>query len=297
MTTYNGRPPREGDRPSQEHRREAQQSQPRDGRRQSAPRDEKPRRWFRDSYADAVWAADGQLTANEKLVALVYANHAGADDKPEDRPESDTAWVTWARMAQQTGIKSRDAINRAIRGLEDKKWLDQLEPPAGHLAPVYRLLIPLPPAVREADPCDRQQSVSRTPSRASSTRDGLEGSAKQTPRGTADVPNSSTELLNVTPVVALLGAQPQDARVAGVDDETWTLAQVTAWAGAERPDEAWRLLVRRQLASGWEPADLVQELAYLGESVPIPRRSGAVTRLLKRVRKPRAAPAGSATRR
>ena len=100
--------------------------------------------WYRDQYADAVWECES-LRPNEKLVLLTYADHAG---DPEN-PANDVAWVSWPRMSQRTGIRSKDTLNRAVRYLEKRGWLVLAEARRQHRSPRYRLVIPPNPEVRE----------------------------------------------------------------------------------------------------------------------------------------------------
>lgn len=101
--------------------------------------------WFRDTYADAVRDCGYALRPNEKLVALVYAEHAG---EPKN-PANDVAWVAWGRLSEQTGIRSKDALNRAVRHLEKRGWLVLVEPRKQHRSPRYRIAVPDHPEVRE----------------------------------------------------------------------------------------------------------------------------------------------------
>jgi hypothetical protein len=83
-------------------------------------------------YRDAVW--DSDLGAQQKVVALCYANHARG---------TDTAWVGYRRLARQTGIRSHESIALALSRLVAAGWL---EPPAGPRVArrkvLYRLTIP-----------------------------------------------------------------------------------------------------------------------------------------------------------
>lgn len=101
--------------------------------------------WFRDKYADAVRDCGYALRPNEKLIALTYADHAGDPEKPMN----DVSWVSWPRLSEQTGIRSKDAINRALRHLEKRGWLVLVEKKTQHKSPRYRLVIPENPEVRE----------------------------------------------------------------------------------------------------------------------------------------------------
>lgn len=102
-------------------------------------------RWHRDKWLDAMWDCR-TLTPNERCVAHVYARYAG---------KKQIAWCKWEEIRDRTGIKSRDAINRAISGLITGGWLEVSEKARQHYSARYRLV--LPPA---------QGSGKRTPGRA-----------------------------------------------------------------------------------------------------------------------------------
>jgi hypothetical protein len=171
--------------------------------------------WFRDTYADAVRDCGYALRPNEKLVALVYAEHAG-DPK---NPANDVSWVAWGRLSEQTGIRSKDALNRAVRHLEKRGWLVLVEPRRQHRSPRYRIRVPdqpdvrdtyvwdgpevrepddsapveNPPEVRETDlsehPAVRPTDHSHPPEVRETTPDVRE----TTPRGTPHGPDPSTD--------------------------------------------------------------------------------------------------------
>ncbi|WBQ02998.1 hypothetical protein [Kribbella sp. CA-293567] len=213
--------------------------------------------WFRDKYAEAVWGSDS-LRPNEKLVALTYAEYAG----DETKPDKDDAWVTWAELSLRTGLRSKDAINRALRGLEAAGWLIQLTKARQHKSPRYRLVIqntnlratydradePEDPAVREAYPSDpvevRLADGSESPEvreadacpvdnptpevrltdnwTAPEVRDTDSGVRETTPRGTRGVPNNSKETLTIKAVLGS-GTEPQDARAPDCRHTSWTV--------------------------------------------------------------------------
>jgi len=108
--------------------------------------------WFRDLYAAAVWDCEA-LRPNEKLVALVYADHAG---DPEN-PGNDVAWVVWRRLSGRTGIRSKTALSNALKGLQAAGWLVLIEGRKQHYSPRYRLVIPERPEVRETYVWDGEQ--------------------------------------------------------------------------------------------------------------------------------------------
>lgn len=86
--------------------------------------------WWRSKWMESIYTAD-DLKPLEVLVATVYADHA--HDKR-------VAWVTGGRLIQRTKL-SRDAMNRALKGLESKGYLVAIE--RRHRRPtVYGLVIP-----------------------------------------------------------------------------------------------------------------------------------------------------------
>ena len=90
-----------------------------------------PRQWPRDRYVRAVWQSD--LRPLERLVALVYADHAR---------DEDVAWVTYPRIRQRTGLSSNGSVTTAVTGLRDAGWLELVEPGSGRRAARYRIAIP-----------------------------------------------------------------------------------------------------------------------------------------------------------
>lgn len=132
--------------------------------------------WWRQTWIEAVYGSD--LKPLERLVAVVYADHA------RDRRQ---VWVTLPRLMERTGL-SRDAANRALRGLRDKGWLLVIQEAKQHRATVYGLVIPessSTPGVPLSSTGDvpLTESSSTSPD-ASSTRDDT----SSTPR----VPNQSS---------------------------------------------------------------------------------------------------------
>lgn len=101
-------------------------------------------KWPRDLWLDAIWENEG-LKPNERAVAFAYARFAGKED---------ATWCSWAELARRTGIKSKDAIWRAVSGLVAGGWLVQVQKPRQHRSAVYRLTCPAEALleVRETDP-------------------------------------------------------------------------------------------------------------------------------------------------
>lgn len=107
----------------------------------------------RQQWTDAVWM-DCDLTALEKLTALCFASFAG-----KTWPRS---WVAGAALRTRTGL-SRDASNRAVRGLEVKGWLTPIGK-AGHAHRSVLYLLEVPATFRETEPTDsarRNRDVTR----------------------------------------------------------------------------------------------------------------------------------------
>jgi len=94
----------------------------------------------RQRWTDAVWES-GDLTPLEKLTALCFASFAG-----KTWPRS---WVAGAALRGRTGL-SRDASNRAVRGLEDKGWLTPIGK-AGHAHRSVLYLLDVPATFRHAE--------------------------------------------------------------------------------------------------------------------------------------------------
>jgi hypothetical protein len=94
----------------------------------------------RQRWTDAVWES-GDLTPLEKLTALCFASFAG-----KSWPRS---WVAGAALRGRTGL-SRDASNRAVRGLEVKGWLTPIgKAGRAHRSVLY--LLDVPAAFRQAE--------------------------------------------------------------------------------------------------------------------------------------------------
>lgn len=100
---------------------------------------------FRVRYTDALWT-ENALRPNELLVALVYAKYAGAKDpRTGEQADPDVSWVEWGTLATQTKIRSRDALNRATKGLVAAGWMRQVEAARQHRSPRYKLTVPSSP--------------------------------------------------------------------------------------------------------------------------------------------------------
>ncbi|WP_432836160.1 helix-turn-helix domain-containing protein [Dactylosporangium sp. CA-092794] len=83
-------------------------------------------------YRDAVWDST-ELTSTQKIVALCFANHAKGTDK---------AWVSYSRIAQQTGIRSPTTISHTLAQLETLGWLAPVGPKVQRRKVYYRLTTP-----------------------------------------------------------------------------------------------------------------------------------------------------------
>jgi hypothetical protein len=109
-------------------------------------------RWPRDAWLDALWEAE-PVKPNERVVAYAYARYAGSGD---------ISWCSWDELRKRTGIRSRDAISRAVSGLVDGGWLFEVERARQHYSTRYRLTIPAIQQSVSRTPGKAQQSVSRT---------------------------------------------------------------------------------------------------------------------------------------
>jgi biotin operon repressor len=115
-----------------------------------------PEKWPRDLWLEAIWE-DEAVKPYERVVAHVYARYAG---------KGETTWCSWDELRRRTGIKSKDAIWRAVSGLKKAGWLIEESPARQHRSAVYRLTSPLAgivvgvrlpdlypvPDIRETDP-------------------------------------------------------------------------------------------------------------------------------------------------
>lgn len=136
-------------------------------------------RWPRDLWLDALWEAE-HLRPNERLVAHVFARYAGRET---------TTWCSWDELRRRTGLRSRDAIWRALQGLLTAGWLAGVSPPRQHSSAVYRMTGPAGSGfsagpdvrltdvseVRETDVCD-----SSSPSNGTQTSGKLRSDVRLT---------------------------------------------------------------------------------------------------------------------
>lgn len=135
-------------------------------------------KWPRDAWLDAMWDHE-TVRPNERVIGYVYARYAGA---------TDISWCTWDQLRRRSGIKSRDAVNRALAGLQAGGWLEEVDKARQHYSARYRLTIP----------SGVQQSVSQTPEddqqSGKQTPEVVQESGKQTPEpveeSTPDGPSS-----------------------------------------------------------------------------------------------------------
>jgi biotin operon repressor len=98
-------------------------------------------KWPRDLWLEAIWE-DEAVKPNERVVAYVYARYAG---------KGETTWCSWEELRRRTGIKSRDAVWRAVSGLKAAGWLVEESPARQHRSATYRLSSPLAAGVRQTD--------------------------------------------------------------------------------------------------------------------------------------------------
>ena len=106
-------------------------------------------RWYRDRWAEAIWAAD--LPTQPKIVALAYADHAR--DKRE-------AWVSLPRLMERTGL-SRTSCKRAMKQLRADGWLTMTTKESQHRA--RRFLLTLPASGSPQDPWTNPRGSTQAP--------------------------------------------------------------------------------------------------------------------------------------
>lgn len=173
-------------------------------------------KWHRDLWLAAMWE-DETLKPNERVVAYAYSRFAG---------QSELSWCAWAELKRRTGIRSKDAIWRAIRGLVDAGWLDQEEPARQHRSAVYRLTVPIDtaPEVRDTDPCapevrETDSEVRETDARGPGNCDQRSG--KRDAREVIDLSEERSDVAR-EPARGPTGARPHyqnDGRSPAVLDE------------------------------------------------------------------------------
>jgi hypothetical protein len=99
-----------------------------------------------DQWLDAMWEQPA-LKPNERAVAYAYARYAGGGE---------TTSCTWDELKRRTGIRSRDALSRAIFGLVTAGWLVKVEAARQHYSVRYQLAIPMH---AQADVPERPEAV------------------------------------------------------------------------------------------------------------------------------------------
>lgn len=145
-------------------------------------------RWPRTDWLESVYSSD-DLRPLERLTAAIYADHA------RDR---DHAWVTLDRLIERSGM-SRDAANRARRGLVNAGWLVPIGTPSRRKATKYRFAVPSLSSTR-GEPLSSTRhgslsgsgdgSLSSTPHDTSSPADVPEQSARRTrPKNSPQTPS------------------------------------------------------------------------------------------------------------
>lgn len=135
-------------------------------------------RWHRDVWFDAVWDSDGPKP-NERLLAYTFARYAG---------RKRVTWCPWNELQKRSGIKSRDAIHRAIRGLVEGGWLVEVQRARQYYSARYELTIP---EAQESVKRTSEGSVSRT---SEAARGPLKSSRRplKSSRGPLNGPEAST---------------------------------------------------------------------------------------------------------
>lgn len=86
--------------------------------------------WHRTRWLKAVW--ESNLAPLERLVAAVFADHAGSDR---------TAYVALDRLCQRSGL-GRTSAQQHRRGLIQAGWLVEVRGATQHSAAHYELAIP-----------------------------------------------------------------------------------------------------------------------------------------------------------
>ncbi len=126
-------------------------------------------RWLRDEWLDAMWDSVS-LSPNQRAVAYAFFRYAG---------KKGVTWCPWKELHRRTGIKSRDGISRAIRGLLDGGWLLEVDRARQYYSARYLLVIP-----------DVQESGTQTPEK--SGRQTAEGPSSPFPDTSSPFPDASS---------------------------------------------------------------------------------------------------------
>ena len=186
----------------------------------------------RDAWAEQVWCST--LRANDRLVALAYADHA--------RDGLDSVFVTVERLVARTDL-SRSTVLRCVARLRELGWFELVEPARQHRAPRYALRMPTPSR-------DEDDAVQR------SQRDTPEGSHADTPGATRGVTvdargvSRSARGVSVTPDLSPHLSPHHPVRAGGV-------GSTASGADPRRPD-----VVRAALDAGVD-AGLVDRVVDL----------------------------------
>ncbi len=172
-------------------------------------------RWPRDTWLDAIWDCP-DVKPNERAVAYAYARYSGS---------TDITWCPWDELKRRTGIRSRDALSRAISGLVEAGWIVEVERARQHYSARYRLTV-------------AQQSVSRTPEiqeSASRTSGTVQVSASRTserpssPSGETSSPFNGPDLSNgpleEDPLPRATGIDSLAAEVGATEEEMSLLVE------------------------------------------------------------------------
>lgn len=207
-----------------------------------------PEKWPRDRWLDELWDRP-DVKPNERVVAYAYARFAG---------DGDVSWCVWEELRRRTGIKSRDALARALAGLKDNGWLKEVEKARQHYSARYRLTIPQQSAKQTA-----QQSAKQTTGGASSLSGETRSSFPETssPSNGPDLSNGSlrTDHSSLTPTARL-------ANQSGATERE--INQLAEKIRADRPDVrspiAWLTACHRR-------GDLTTLLAQLRGDVVVER--------------------------
>ncbi|MGC5584141.1 helix-turn-helix domain-containing protein [Ornithinimicrobium sp. W1665] len=141
--------------------------------------------WWRHNWMNAVYSSD--LKPLERFVASIFADHAR---------DQRLVWVTMCRLMERTGL-SRDAANRALKGLRDSGWLVVVEKGRQHKPTTYAMVIP----------GGSRGSGERPPEQPSSTGDGPLSSTGDGPL--AQSSSTPHDASSTSPVIQQYGRRTQ----------------------------------------------------------------------------------------
>lgn len=143
-------------------------------------------RWPRDTWLDAIWESEA-LKPNERVLAHAFARYAG---------KKKTTWCSWEELRRRTGIRSKNGVWSALKGLIDSGWLKETAKARQHYSARYELTIPTGQGSSSGTPESTQESPKETAGGAPEVPEMTPEVPEMTPRGPSQGPDISKDLSN-----------------------------------------------------------------------------------------------------